>query len=176
MIVTERLLVRPWIDADREPFAAMGQDPEVMRYLGPPMARADSDAAIDRMKGLQADFGYCFWAIERRADGAFLGFCGLKPGPDQTPLAGATEIGWRLGRGYWGQGYAREAAQASLDWGAARGGLGRIGAITVLANRASWGLMARLGMRRDPAGDFDHPALPPGDPLRRHLTYWLDAG
>ncbi len=170
MIETDRLIVRPWQDRDRDPFAAMGRDPEVMRHLGPFQSRADADAAVDRMMAMQAEAGHCFWAVERREDGAFLGFCGLKPGSD--PYRGEIEIGWRLGSAYWGKGYALEAARAGLDWGWANLAVPRIFAITVPANRASWGLMIRLGMARDPDGDFDHPSLAPDDPLLLHVTYW----
>jgi RimJ/RimL family protein N-acetyltransferase len=171
MIETERLILRGWRDADRAPFHAMGNDPEVMRYLGPPMTREASDAAVDRQNALLGEVGHCFWAIERRSDGTFLGFCGLKPGPEGTPIAKQIEIGWRLRSDAWGQGYAREAAQASLNWSWANLDAQEIAAITVLANTRSWGLMERLGMRRDIAADFDHPALPEGNPLRRHITY-----
>jgi RimJ/RimL family protein N-acetyltransferase len=173
VIATERLILRGWRDADREPFHAMGNDPEVMRYLGPPMSREASDGAIDRQNALQEALGHCFWAIERREDGAFLGFCGLKPGLESTPIADDIEIGWRLRRDAWGQGYAREAAQASLAWAWANLDVRRVIAITVPPNARSWGLMERLGMTRDPAGDFDHPAVAMGNPLRRHLTYRL---
>ncbi|MFA5968110.1 MAG: GNAT family N-acetyltransferase [Sphingomonas sp.] len=170
MIETARLIVRPWQDRDRNPWAAMGCDPQVMRFLGPLQSRAESDAAVDRMVAMQAECGHCFWAVERREDGAFLGFCGLKPGKE--PIAGETEIGWRLASVYWGMGYAREAAFACLDWAWQHLEKDRVAAITVPANRASWGLMERLGMVRDPAGDFDHPQLEAGNPLRRHITYW----
>lgn len=171
MIETERLILRGWRDDDVAPFHAMGNDPEVMRYLGPPLTIADAEAARDRMNGLQEDHGYCFWAVERKADGAFLGFCGVKPGPDGTPIAGELEIGWRLRRDAWGQGYAREAAEACLIWAWSNTDAPRIAAITVLNNANSWGLMERLGMIRDHAADFDHPAVPDGSPLKRHLTY-----
>jgi RimJ/RimL family protein N-acetyltransferase len=154
MIVTDRLVLRPWRDADRAPFAAMGQDAEVMRYLGPLLAREDADAAVDRMMAMQAALGHCFWAIERREDAAFLGFCGLKTAPVDTPIAGAIEIGWRLARAYWRQGYALEAARASLVWGWQSLDCAEIVAMTVPDNRASWGLMQRLGMRRDPMRDL----------------------
>ena len=170
MIETPRLLLRRWREADAEPFFAMGQDAEVMRYLGPPLSREDCAATIARQNALADDWGSCFRAIERRADGVFLGFCGIKPGPDGTPIAGRPEIGWRLARAAWGQGYALEAAQASLDHAWATTDWPEVAAITVPANERSRGLMIRLGMTRDPAGDFDHPSLEPGDPLRRHLT------
>ncbi|MDB5678382.1 GNAT family N-acetyltransferase [Sphingomonas bacterium] len=168
---TGRLILRGWRDDDVAPFHAMGYDPEVMRYLGPPMSLADAEAARDRMNALIVSRGYCFWAVERRADGAFLGFCGLKPGPEGTPIADEIEIGWRLARHAWGQGYAREAAQASLDWGWKNTEAPDIAAITNIDNVRSWGLMERLGMTRDHAGDFDHPAVPLGDPLRPHILY-----
>lgn len=169
MIETDRLILRSWREGDVAPFQAMGQDAEVMRYIGAPMTLAEARAAHDRMVACQADHGYCFWALERKADGAFLGFCGLQPG--YAFLEGETEIGWRLRRDAWGQGYAREAAAASLAWGWRNLNVAAITAITVPANRASWGLMERLGMTRFPHEDFDHPAVPDGSPLKRHILY-----
>ena len=171
MIETERLILRGWRDSDVAPFHAMGNDPDVMRYLGPPMSLADAEAARDRMNALIDSHGYCFWAIERKTDGVFIGFCGLKPGPEGTPIENGIEIGWRLARHAWGQGYAREAAQASLDWGWANTDALDIAAMTSIDNVRSWRLMERLGMTRDHAGDFDHPAVPVGDPLRPHIVY-----
>ena len=171
MIATERLILRGWRDSDREPFHAMCIDPRVMEFLGPPMTRADTDAAIDRQNGLIASIGHAFWAVEHAADGTFLGFCGIKPGAEGTPIHGEIEIGWRLASPWWGQGYAREAAQASLDWGWANLDARGIAAITTVGNRRSWGLMERLGMTRAPEDDFEHPAVPAGSPLRPHVTY-----
>lgn len=170
MIQTDRLILRQWRAADVAPFHAMGQDAEVMRYLGPPMDEAACESTVARMNAMAEATGDCFWAVERRADGAFIGFCGIKPGPAGTPIEGQPEIGWRLARGAWGRGYAREAAQACLDRAWARG-TDEVHAITVPANAASWGLMIRLGMTRVADGDFDHPVLAAGDPLRRHLRY-----
>lgn len=101
----------------------------------------------------------------------FLGFCGLKPGPIDTPLEDRIEIGWRLRIDAWGKGYAKEAAQASLDWGFANTDAPDIWAMTVIDNARSWGLMERLGMARRTDCDFDHPALAPDDPLLRHICY-----
>lgn len=171
MIVTDRLILRGWRDADIEPFHVMGVDPEVRRYLGPPQTRVDVEAAIARQNDYLARLGYCFWALERRSDGALLGFCGLKPGPEGTPIAGRIEMGWRLRRDAWGQSYAREAAEASLDWGWANTDASEIVAMTVIANSSSWGLMERLNMVRAHDADFDHPAVAEGDPLRRHIVY-----
>lgn len=173
MIETARLVLRRWRRSDAAPFAAMGRDAEVMRFLGPPLSRADSAAAARRQNALIDAIGYGFWAIERRADGAFLGFCGLKPGPEETPIVGLMEIGWRLRRDAWGLGYAREAAAASLAWGWANTAVNHIYAITVQANARSWGLMERLGMTRVVDRDFDHPGVPPGSPLRPHMVYQI---
>jgi RimJ/RimL family protein N-acetyltransferase len=169
VIETERLILRRWEDRDRPVFHAFCSDPEVMRYLGPLPAREETDAMVDRQNFYLDSHGYCFWAVERRADRVLLGFCGLKPGAPDTPIADDVEIGWRFGRDYWGQGYAREAAQASLDWGWANLDAPLISAITTLANERSRGLMVRLGMVRVLEGDFDHPKAEGA--LKRHLLY-----
>ena len=172
MIETPRLILRGWRERDIAPFHAMGQDPEVMRYLGPLFTADAARVVHDRLVACQAEHGYCFWAVERRGDGAFLGSCGIEPG--YGFLAGETEIAWRFARSAWGQGYAREAAEASLAWGWANLDVSRITAITLPANTRSWGLMERIGMARVTDGDFDHPNLAPGDPLRRHILYRID--
>lgn len=171
MIETDRLILRPWGDSDRAPFAAMCADPEVMTHLGPLLTRSQADAAIDRQMALQVECGHCFWALEARDTGEFLGFCGLKTMPDGCGLDGEIEAGWRLKRSAWGKGYARESATASLAWGFANLDVPRIVAMTVFGNTRSWGLMERLGMIRRPALDFAHPNVPDGDPLKPHIVY-----
>ena len=170
MIETARLALRRWRDDDVAPFHAMGQDAEVMRHLGPAMSAEDCRATVARQNAIADAYGRCFFAMERRADAAFLGFCGIKPGPAGTPIAGEPEIGWRLCRAAWGHGYATEAARAVLaaEW---QRGVNHVAAITVPANARSRAVMERIGMARVTDGDFDHPALPPGDPLRRHVLY-----
>ena len=171
MIGTERLILRRWVDTDRAPFHRMCSDPAVMEYLGPAWSRAECDAAIDRQNGFIDDYGSAFLAIEHRGDGAFLGFCGVKPGALGTPLEGRAEIGWRLAANAWGQGYAREAAAACLDHGFARQGFEDIWAMTVTGNVRSWGLMERLGMTRRADLDFDHPQPGLDERLRAHIVY-----
>ena len=174
MIETERLILRRWREADAGPFHAMGQDEEVMRHLGPPMSREHAVETIASINAQIDSDGHAFWALERKSDGVFLGFCGIEQGPAGTPIADDLEIGWRLARAAWGKGYAREAAEATLAWTWANTAAPRVTAITTPANLRSWGLMIRLGMARLPHGEFDHPALAEGDPLRRHLTYAID--
>lgn len=171
MIETERLILRGWRESDVDPFHAMGNDPEVMEFLGPFLSRADAEAAAERQNETLAALGFCFWALERREDGAFLGFCGVKLGREDTPIHDEIEIGWRLARPYWRQGYAREAAQASLDWVWDNLDVDSVAAITAVGNAKSWGLMERLGMVRAPEDDFDHPIVPVGNPIRPHITY-----
>ncbi len=171
MIATPRLVLRPWREEDLPAMHALCSDPAVMRYLGPLQSRDEVANAIARQQRFQQGLGYCFWAIERQDDGQFLGFCGLKPGAPNTPIEHDIEIGWRLRADSWGQGYAREAAEASLAWGWAHLDTPGVVAITNIDNTRSWGLMERLGMTRDPAEDFDHAGLAEGDPLRPHILY-----
>ncbi|MBA4048068.1 MAG: GNAT family N-acetyltransferase [Sphingomonas sp.] len=174
MIDTERLILRHWLPKDlpelrRQSFDALG-----MRYLLPLPDEHAFQAMLARLDLWRDTLGHSFWAIERRSDGAFLGLCGFKRGAEGTPIADKLEIGWRLGVAHWGQGYAREAAVACLGWAAATLTDDSVYAITVPANTASWGLMERLGMHRLPDGDFDHPLVEDGSPLKRHITYRID--
>ena len=171
MIETGRLMLRGWEPRDRKSFAALVRDPEVMATLGPLLSREESDAMVERLAGIDAQHGHTFWAAERKADGTLIGFCGLVRGLPGTPIEGEPEIGWRLARAAWGQGYAREAAEASLAWAWATLPDPAVAAITAAVNARSRGLMERLGMVRDPAGEFDHPMVPDGSPLKRHVTY-----
>lgn len=174
MIETARLVVRPWRAADRAPYLAYCNTPAVTRYLGGSVNEAAVDAALDRIAASQVKDGFTFWAVERRGDAAFLGYCGLKRMYDLgPPLDGEIEIGWRLREDAWGQGFAREAALACVDWAWANTALAHVHAITTPGNARSWGLMERLGMSRMWDGDFDHPKLAAGDPLRRHVTYTI---
>lgn len=169
ILTTERLILRPWIPADRAPFAALNADPEVRRHFAATQTRAESDASIDRFTEHWTRDGYGFDVAERRSDGAFLGMVGLQS--VTLPSGTAVEIGWRLARAHWHQGYATEAARAWRDHGFATLGLAEIIAITLPGNAASRAVMHRLGMRRDPARDFDHSDLPPDN--ARIITYAL---
>jgi RimJ/RimL family protein N-acetyltransferase len=168
---TERLILRGWKEGDLLPFYAMCTDPQVMEHLGPSMAVQEVRDVIGRQQALQETLGHCFWALERKDDGLFIGFCGIKLGPKNTPIEEKPEIGWRLSSDCWGQGYAREAAQASVSWGFANLTDDRIWAITTPGNERSWGLMLRLGMVEHPELGFDHPDVPETSILKRHVTW-----
>ncbi|GIH71493.1 GNAT family N-acetyltransferase [Sphaerimonospora thailandensis] len=164
-IRTERLLLRRWRDGDREPFATLNAGPAVMEHFPAPLTREESDALADHIESGFEQRGFGLWAVE--ADGQFIGFTGLSV-PRFTPCV---EIGWRLARSTWGHGYATEAALAVLADGFGRVGLTEIVSFTAVPNLRSQAVMRRIGMTRDPEEDFDHPALPKGSPLRRHVLY-----
>lgn len=168
-LITPRLILRRWRPDDRAPFAALCADPEVMRHFPAPLSRADSDALADRIDAAITERGFGFWAVEVRSGPSFIGFVGLS----QPSFRPEIEVGWRLVRAAWGQGYATEAARAALAFGFGSLGLDQIISFTVPDNHRSRAVMVRLGMRHDPGDDFDHPALPPGHPLRRHVLYRL---
>jgi RimJ/RimL family protein N-acetyltransferase len=172
-LTTERLLLRGWRDADREAFAAMNADPVVMEYFPSTLSRAESDAQIERFRQRWQEDGHGPWAIERRVDGAFLGFAGLAAPHFEAHFTPAVEVGWRLARDAWGHGYATEASIAAVEFGFEVLGLAEIVSFTVPANLPSRRVMERLGMTHDPADDFEHPRLPVGHPLRRHVLYRL---
>ena len=162
---TERLRLRTWEPEDRPEFVRHLNTPSVMRRLGGVQDEPAYTAAFDRWEALQRDYGHSFWIVERKEDGALLGFCGLKrvDSPGGEAMHGEFEIGWRLREDAWGQGYAREAAIAALDQAFSCFGAPHVVALTVPENTASHGLMIRLGMKRRPdldfAGSFS-PALP----------------
>jgi RimJ/RimL family protein N-acetyltransferase len=170
MIETSRLVLRPWREDDLAEFARVTNTPAVMEFLGGVQEPEALRASCARAIASQAERGFCFWIVERRSDNALLGFCGLKIG-NEAPIVGEVEIGWRLREDAWRQGFAREAATASLEWAWRNLSCGRVFAITVRDNARSWGLMERLGMLRQTDLDFEHSALPPGHPCRPHITY-----
>jgi len=175
MIETERLIIRPWRDGDRAVYIATCNTEAVTANLGGPASVEDIDAGLGRIRKSQEDTGFCFWALERKADGAFLGYCGLKvtnlPG---TPVADDVEIGWRLRVDAWGEGYATEAAAAVLSWAWANLPVDRIVSFTIPANLASQRVMERIGMDRRPDLDFAHPNFPPDHQLSVHVAYAAD--
>lgn len=168
-LTTERLVLRGFRDADREPFAALNADPEVMEFFAGTLDRDASDAMIERIHDRWRTDGHGLWAVERRADGRFLGFTGIA----RLPWLDEPEIGWRFARFAWGEGYATEAARAALAWGFDVLAAPEIVSVTTVRNGRSRAVMERLGMHRDPADDFQHPRLPEGHPVRPHVLYRL---
>ena len=161
---TARLILRDWREDDWAPFWQATNTPAVMRWLGGVCDADKREGAQQRLLSYKRDHGHTFWAIERKSDGAILGFCGLKRSNQQGGPLGMMEVGWRLREDAWGQGYAREAATAALDLAFGRFGADEVIALTVARNEASWGLMKRLGMQRRADLDFDNTDFDPDDP------------
>lgn len=168
---TERLLLRQWRDDDLDAFAALNADPEVMRHFPRTLSRAESDTLASRQRTLIAERGWGLWAVE--APEGFVGFVGLSEPRFEAHFTPAVEVGWRLARRGWRKGYATEAARSVIAFGFGELGLEEIVSFTYAGNERSRGVMQRLGMTHDPADDFEHPLLPEGDPLRRHVLYRL---
>ena len=173
MLQTERLILRDWKDSDREPFARMNADAEVMRYLGEPLSRTESDSLITRIELHFHDYGFGLYAAELRETGAFAGYVGLAVPRFDAPFMPAVEIGWRVAREYWNRGLATEGAHAVARHAFDEIGIQELVSLTVPQNTPSRRVMERLGMTHDEADDFDHPRLPVGHPLRRHVLYRL---
>jgi RimJ/RimL family protein N-acetyltransferase len=170
-LVTDRLVLRRWRPSDREPFAALNADPEVMRQFAAPLGRSASDAFVNRIEASFDELGYGLWAVEVRASSSFVGFAGLARQTFEAPFNPSVEVGWRLARSAWGHGYATEGARAALDHAFGALGLDEVVSITTPGNERSRAVMRRLGMTRDPQDDFEQPHLPPGHPLRPAVLY-----
>ncbi len=149
----------------------MNRDPEVLEYLPGPLSRDESDGLV---RGIEAGFernGFGLWALETKEGGEFVGFAGLNVPEFEAHFTPAVEVGWRLARSAWGNGYATEAGRVALRFGFDQAGLSEIVSFTTVGNRRSRAVMERLGMTHDLADDFDHPSLAAGHPLRPHVLY-----
>jgi RimJ/RimL family protein N-acetyltransferase len=173
ILTTPRLTLRHWHDGDLEAFAAQNADPAVMQFMPGLLSRAESDDfARGAQRGIDAR-GWGLWAVEVRADAQLAGCVGLAVPSFAAHFTPCTEIAWRLKRASWGHGYATEAARECLRFAFETLALPEVVAFTVPANLRSRAVMERLGMVRNPLEDFDHPRLPPGHALRRHVLYRL---
>jgi RimJ/RimL family protein N-acetyltransferase len=175
VIETERLILRRWREDDLAPYAAMMADPAVANWLGGPRDAATAARDLARREAVIEELGYGIWAVERKADGVFLGAAGADPVEDDIPFYPATEMAWRLARHAWGAGFATEAARAALDDVFRRIGLAEVFAITARSNLKSQAVMRRLGFERRAGADFDHPHLASDHPLRPHVVYAVRA-
>lgn len=176
MLESDRLRLREWRDEDLAPFAALNADPEVVEFLPRALSRAESDEFAEGIRAHFPDHGFGLWATEEAASGTFIGFVGLAIPHFDATFMPCVEVGWRLARPFWGMGYATEGARAALRFGFERAGLEEIVSFTVPLNRRSRSVMTKLGMRNDPADDFDHPSLPVGHRLRAHVLYRIARG
>ena len=181
-ITTERLVLRRWSIADRAALAALNADPEVMEHFPGVLTAEESFQMLQRIELHFEEFGFGLWAVNTIWMPRLIGFCGLAVPTFRTHFTPAVEIGWRFARSEWGNGYATEAGRAALEFGFEQAGLEEILSWTVPANQRSQGVMSRLGMRRAPEFDFDHPRFLDDGRLRRHVVYrmtredWSESG
>jgi len=169
---TDRLLLRRWRASDRAPFAALNADPEVMCWFSKRLTRQESDRLADRIEaGFDSD-GWGLWALEEQATHRFLGFTGLARPAFEASFTPAVEVGWRLSRAAWGFGFATEAARATAAFAFGELGLEELVSYTAEGNDRSRAVMRRLGLRHDPAEDFDHPHVSE-ERIRRQVLYRL---
>lgn len=170
---TARLVLRGFRGEDLAPLAALNADPRVMAHLRGPMGLQDSAAQLARFRQHWDEHGFGWWAVELPGLAPFIGWVGLARPRFEAHFTPCVEIGWRLAAAFWSQGYATEGAREALrfGWELASPRLEEIVSFTVPANGRSRRVMEKLGMWHDPQDDFEHPNLPPGDPLRPHVLY-----
>ena len=173
-IETQRLVLRCWRSSDLEPFAKMNADPNVMEFFPAPLSSPQSDALVAKIERHFRKYGFGLYAVELKDDGGFVGFIGLSVPAFLAHFTPCVEIGWRLSSEFWGKGLATEGAEAVLKYSREVLRLKDVVSFTVPVNLRSRRVMEKIGMTYDPADDFDHPQLPPGHPLRRHVLYRLD--
>jgi len=173
MIESDRLLLRSWEERDREPFARLNADPRVMEFFPACLSAVESESLVDRIEEHFREHGFTMWAAELREQRQFIGFVGLAVPNFKAHFTPCVEIGWRLAAAYWGRGLATEGARAVVQNAFESLNLDALVAYTVPANLRSRRVMEKIGMTHDPRDDFDHPNLPEGHPLRRHVLYRL---
>ena len=173
VLFTGRLILRHWRQSDRELFARLNADPQVMQFLPRLLSPGESDAAAKRIEDHFRRHGFGLYAAELRESHVFIGFIGLSIPAFKARFSPCIEIGWRLAAEYWGQGLATEGAHAVARHAFGELSLEEIVSFTVPSNTRSRRVMEKLGMTHNPEEDFNHPQLPPGHALRRHVLYRL---
>jgi RimJ/RimL family protein N-acetyltransferase len=174
-LTTDRLLLREWRDEDLAPWAALNADPRVREFFPNLLTGAESLAQMQEARAHFARHGFGPWAVEVIDGEPFVGFIGLSVPSFEAHFTPCVELGYRLAFDAWGHGYATEGGRAVLRHGFETLGLPEIVAFTTASNWRSRRVMERLAMRHRPADDFDHPSLPDGHALRRHVLYRVRA-
>lgn len=174
-LTTQRLLLRGWHDSDRAPYALINADPDVMRHFPATLTSEQSDQMVDRIIAAWEANSFGLWAVERMDSGEFIGFVGLAAPSWPADFTPCVEVGWRLAKAHWGQGFAPEAARAVLAFGFDRVELpnDEIVSFATQQNAKSQRVMEKIGLHVDPAREFDHP-LTPGWSQQRHVFYAIE--
>lgn len=174
-LYTDRLMLRAWRASDLAPFSELNADPEVMMHFPASLSEKETKAFVAKIRAHFVEHGFGLWAVEARGVAPFIGFIGLWRPSFRAHFTPAVQVGWRLARPYWNQGYCTEGAQRVLRFAFQEQGIDELVNFTVPKNAGSRRVMDKLGMHRDARGDFNHPRLPHGHPLRQHVLYRLDA-
>ncbi len=174
-IETDRLILRPWLEEDFDPFAELNADPRVMQHFPSILSREESDKLAQKISSRIIEQGWGLWAVSAPGVADFIGFIGLSVPSFDAHFTPAVEVGWRLAYDYWGRGYATEGAKAAIKYGFEKLGLEEIVSFTAKQNLRSISVMKRIGMYHDPSDDFDHPSLPKENRLCRHVLYRFHA-
>ncbi|MBS1525109.1 MAG: GNAT family N-acetyltransferase [Bacteroidetes bacterium] len=172
-IETPRLILRSWQTGDHEPFIELNRDKAVMQFFPAAMSPEETLRQVLRIRAHFEQYGYGFFALERKNSGQFIGFTGFSHPSFQSYFTPCVEIGWRLSREHWRQGFATEAARACLQYGFVELGFEDIYSFTSVHNKASEKVMIRAGMKKQ--DEFDHPAIQEGHFLRKHVLYKISA-
>jgi RimJ/RimL family protein N-acetyltransferase len=170
---TDRLILRGWREADVQPFAAMNADSDVMQHFPSRLSLEQTQQLVEKIVAQFATGNFGLWAVELKSSQEFIGFVGLAVPSFEAHFTPCVEVGWRLAKEHWGNGYAPEAALEVMRDGFVRIGLNEIVSMTATTNKKSMRVMEKIGMVRDPADDFEHPKLPDGHILRPHVLYRL---
>jgi RimJ/RimL family protein N-acetyltransferase len=173
LIETDRLLLRNWEKRDRDPFARLNADTRVMEFMPACLSAVETDLLVDRIQDHFRKNGFGLYAAELRREHEFIGFVGLAIPSFEAHFTPCVEIGWRLSAAHWGHGLATEGAKAVVRHAFESLALAALVSFTARANLQSRRVMEKIGMTHDPSEDFDHPNLPEGHPLRRHVLYRL---
>jgi len=175
MLSTDRLILREWRQEDLAPFSQLNADEDVMRFFPSTLPREKTKAFVERASKHISDYGFGLWAAELKETGEFIGFIGMHNVRDELPFCPAIEIGWRLGKAFWGKGLAPEGARAVLAYAFSHAGLKEVVSFTATVNTPSCRVMEKIGMMRDYDGDFEHPIIPKGHKLRPHVLFRMKA-
>ena len=166
---TPRLILRQWKASDHEPYIKLNCNSDVMEFFPSVATRDEALAQIERFIAHIDQYGYGFFAVERKDNGQFIGFTGLSHPRFEASFTPCVEIGWRLSKAHWGRGFATEAALACLDFGFDSAGLHEIYAFTSVHNKRSEQVMIKAGMLKQ--GEFEHPLIEDGHFLKQHVLY-----
>ena len=171
-IKTDRLILRSWKMSDRDVFAEMNSNDNVMKYFPKPLSIEESNGFVDSINSEFEETGFGLYAVEIKETSEFIGYVGFHRFTFDVPFSPGWEIGWRISDKFWNKGYATEAAMACIKYAHEKKLCSRLYSFTAVPNIASENVMKRIGMTFD--GLFMHPALAEGHWLKEHKLYSLD--